>query len=149
MTVRVVLAVLAALALVAAAQPAVDHARDTQQSAEIRASADRVADAVTDFHRRSDPGDSLATAPRTTLDLDLPTGAELRVRDDPARLVVVHGGTEHRRLLPVPVAVCGDRRTLRGPTTLAYVEASDGPVVVATRGFIGGEATTAAHACVL
>lgn len=148
MTVRVVLAVLAALALVAAAQPAVEHARNTRDAAAVRANADRVVGAVTDFHRRSDPGDSLAAAPRTTLDLDVPEDATLRVRDDPARLVVAHAGTEHRRTLPVPVTVCGDRRTLRGTVTLAYVDAPSGPTVVATRGFITGSATTAARDCV-
>lgn len=64
MIVRVVLAVVAALSLVAAAQPAVEHAMHTRNDAELRTSADQVTDAVTALQRRSDPGQSLETAPR-------------------------------------------------------------------------------------
>ncbi|MCG1002191.1 MULTISPECIES: hypothetical protein [Halobacterium] len=147
MSVRVVLAVVFAFALVAAAQPAVDHATRTRDSAVVGASADRVADAVDALYRRSDPGETVETAPRRTLRLDLPADATLAVRDNPPRLIsILPNGPEHQRLLPVRVAMCGDS-TLDGPTTLAYVERADGPVVLALRGFIRGNATTASHAC--
>lgn len=147
MTVRVVLAVVFALALLAAAQPAVDHATRTRDAEAVRASAERVADAVDDLQRRSDPGESIETAPRRTLRLDLPGDAELAVRDSPPRLVSrLPNGPEHRHSLPGPVETCGDA-TLDGSTTLAYVERADGPVVLALRGFIRGNATTAFHAC--
>lgn len=148
MTVRVVLAVTFALALLAAAQPAVDHATRTRDSAAVSASADRVADAVDSLHRRSDPGETVGTAPRRTLRLDLPEDATLAVRDSPPRLVSqLPNSPEHQRTLPVRVATCGDDPTLDGPTTLAYVERVDGPVILALRGFIRGNATTASHAC--
>ncbi|MFB6072329.1 MAG: hypothetical protein ABEJ88_05100 [Halobacterium sp.] len=148
MSVRVVLAVVAALALVAAAQPAVDHATRSRDAAALRATTDRVADAVAALHRRSEPGSTFATAPRRTVDVALPAGATLRVRSNPPRLVASLGaGPGHRRTLDVPVAVCGDRSTLRGTTTLAFVETTDGPVVVATRGFIPGDGTKPSHAC--
>ncbi|NIB98654.1 hypothetical protein [Halobacterium sp. R2-5] len=147
MTVRVVLAVVFALALLAAAQPAVDHATRTRDDAAVRASAERVADAAADLQRRSDPDESVETAPRRTLRLDLPDDATLRVRDSPPRLVSrLPNGPEHRHSLPVAVETCGDA-TLDGPTTLAYVERADGPVVLALRGFIRRNATTASHAC--
>ncbi|WP_353635166.1 hypothetical protein ABSL23_07050 [Halobacterium sp. NMX12-1] len=148
MSVRVVLAVAFALALLTAAQPAVDHATSTRDSAAVSASADRVADAVDSLYRRNDPGATVATAPRRTVHLDLPDGAALAVRGNPPRLVSkLPNGPEHQRTLPVRVETCGDDATLDGPTSLAYVERADGPVVLALRGFIRGDATTAAHAC--
>lgn len=148
MTVRVVLAVLAALALAAAAQPAVEHATRTRDDAELRATADRAVDAIAALHRRNDPGKTLPNAPRWTLSFDLPADASLSVRRGPPRLVASRPGRPDRRhSLPVRVVVCGDSRTLRGRTTLAYVETDDGPVVVAMRGFIRVSGTTAAHAC--
>lgn len=147
MTVRVVLAAMFALALLAAAQPAVDHATRTRDAEAVRASAERVADAVADLQRRGDPGESIETAPRRTLRLDLPDDATLRVRHSPPRLVSrLPDGPEHRHSLSVPVETCSDT-TLDGPTTLAYVERADGPVVLALRGFIRGNETTASHAC--
>jgi len=147
-SVRVVLAVAFALALLAAAQPAVDHATRTRENAAVSASAERVADAVAALHRRSDPGATVTSAPRRTLRLDLPDGATLAFRADPPRLVSTRpSGARHQRTLPVRVAACGDESTLAGPTTLAYVDRGDGPVVLALRGFIRGNATTAAHAC--
>lgn len=143
-----VLAVAFALALVAAAQPAIDHATRTRDDASLRASADSVADATADLHRRSDPGGTLATAPRRTLTLDVPPDATLAVRQHPPRLVsTLSGGSDHTSTLPVRVAICGDDATLDGRVTLAYVDGEDGPVVVALRGFIRGDAATAAHAC--
>lgn len=148
MTVRVVLAVLFALALVAAAQPAVEHARDTRDAEALRATVDRTADAVTSLHRRSDPGPTLATAPRRTLDLNVPDGASLSVERDPPRLEYhLANGPTHRRSLPLQVVTCGDTDELAGDITLVYVGGDDGPVVVATRGFIPGNGTSDSHAC--
>jgi hypothetical protein len=147
-TVRVALCVVLALALVAAALPAVEHANRTHDSAALDAVVDRTADAVADLHRRSDPGSRLATAPRRTLRIDVPDGAELTVETDPSRLEYhLHGGPVHSRSLPVRVVTCGDDHDLAGETTLVYVEAPDGPVVVATRGFIRGNGTIRPHAC--
>ncbi|WP_336034848.1 DUF7311 family protein [Halobacterium yunchengense] len=148
MAVRLVLTLAFALALVAAAQPAVDHATRTRDAASLDASADRVADAVAALDRRSEPGRSLASAPRRTLRLDVPDGAAIALADRPPRVVArPPNGTPHATTLPVRVAVCGDRSDLDGRVTLAYVDRADGPVVVALRGFIRGDATTAAHAC--
>lgn len=148
MTVRVVVAVLAALVLVAAVQPALDHARDTRDAAQVSATTDQVVDAVGALSRRSSPGRSLATAPRRTVAVDLPSDVAVLVRADPPRLLVRGGdGAEHRLRLAVRVAVCGDRVTLRGDTTFAYVETVDGPVVLALRGFISESGTTGVHAC--
>lgn len=148
MIVRVVLAVVAAVALVAAAQPAVEHATTTRDDAALRASADQVSDAVAELQRHSDPGQSLETAPRRTLELDLPADATLAVRANPPRLVFRHSvGTGGQHALPVPVETCGPRSDLHGRITLAYMDRADGPVVVALRGFIRGDAATASHAC--
>lgn len=148
MIVRSVLAVVAGLALVAAAQPAVEHATRTRDAADLRANADRVADAVRALERRSDPGRTLESAPRRTLDLSLPDGATLAVRGDPPHLVTrSYGGPAHREPLAVRVVTCTEDGTLRGPTTLAYIHTSDGPTVVALRGFITGNGTTPSHAC--
>lgn len=148
MTVRTVLAVLAALALVAAAQPAVEHATRTRDAAALRANADQFADAVRSLERRSDPGRTLATAPRRALELTVPDGATLVVRDDPPRLVTrLAGAPAHRQSLPTRVVTCTENGALDGPTTLAYVQSAEGPTVVALRGFIRGNGTTAAHAC--
>lgn len=148
MTVRVVLAVLVALALVAAAQPAVEHATRTRDDAALRVSVDRTADAVATLYRRNDPGETLRSAPRRTLSIDLPADAALSVHGDPPRLVASRTGRpDHRRPLPVRVETCGDSRALRGRTTLAYVETRDGPTVVAMRGFIRGNGTNPLHAC--
>lgn len=150
MTVRVVLTVTFALALLVAAQPAVDHATRTRDSAVVGASADRVADAVDNLYRRNDPGDSVATAPRRIIHLDLPEDATLAVRDSPPRLVSqLPNSPAHQRTLPVRVETCSDDSTLDGPTTLAYVERAGGPVILALRGFIRGNATTGSHACAL
>jgi hypothetical protein len=147
-TVRVVLAVVLALALVAAALPAVEHARSTRDAAALDAAADRAADAVAALHRRSDPARTLAAAPRRTLRIDLPDGAELTVRTDPHRLEYSSdGGPAHSRSLPVRVVTCGDDRNLAGDTTLVYLQTPDGPAVVATRGFIRGNGTKRSHAC--
>lgn len=148
MTVRVVLAVLLALALVAAAQPAIEHAQDTRDAAALDAAVDRTGDAISDLHRRSDPGPTFATAPRRTLDLDVPDGAELRIASAPPRLEsqLGDGRTTHRSL-PVRVVTCGDTSELSGEMTLVYVTTPAGPVVVATRGFIPWNGTTASHAC--
>lgn len=148
MTVRVVLAVLAALALVAAAQPAVEHAQRTRDAAALDAAVDRTADAVEDLYRRSDPGTALATAPRRSLSLDLPEGAELAVESGPPRVAFrLANGPTHSRSLPVRVTTCGESGELAGETTLRYVETPDGPVVVATRGFMTGSGTSPSHAC--
>jgi hypothetical protein len=147
-TVRVVLAAVVSLALVAATAPAVEHATSTRDAAVVDASADRVADAVKALHRRNDAAATVASAPRRTVELDLPERATLTVEQDPARLSSrLGGGPGHRRSLPVPVVVCGDDRELRGDTTLVYVRGPNGPIVVAVRGFIRGDGTTAAHAC--
>lgn len=149
MTVRTVLAVLAALALLAAVQPAVEHATNTRDAVTLRANADEFADAVRSLERRSDPGRTLAVAPRRTLELDVPDGTTLAVHNDPSRLVTrLPGSPAHREPLPVRVVTCGDSGTLSGPTTLAYIRTEAGPTVVALRGFMSGDATTAVHACV-
>lgn len=148
MTVRVVLAVTLALALVAAAQPAIEHATRTRADASLRASADSVTDATAALRRRSDAGETLATAPRRTLTLDVPPDAALAVRQDPPRLVARRsGGGHHTTTLPVRVSTCGEDATLDGRVTLAYVDGPDGPVILALRGFIPEDAATAAHAC--
>lgn len=148
MIVRTVLAVLAALALVAAAQPAVDHAARTRDAATLRSSADEFADGVRALERRSDPGRALATAPRRTLELAVPDGATLAVRGEPARLVTrLAGAPAHRRPLSARVVTCTGGGTLDGPTTLAYVRTPAGPTVLALRGFIRGNAATGVHAC--
>lgn len=148
MTVRAVLAVLAALALVAAAQPAVEHATRARDAAALHASGDEFVAAVRSLDRRSDPGRTFAVAPRRTLELDVPDGATLSVDSDPASVVTrLDGSPAHRQLLPVRVVTCTESETLRGPTTLAYVQTEAGPTVLALRGFISENATTAAHAC--
>lgn len=148
MTVRVAAAVLAALALVAAAAPAVDHARTQRDAASVAASVEQTADAVHTLVRRSDPGERVATAPRRTVDVSLPEDAALAVETDPPRLVARTGnGAETARRIPVEVRVCGDRERLRGDTTFVYVATDGGPVVLALRGFIRGDGSRAAHAC--
>lgn len=148
MIVRTVLAVVAAVALLAAVQPAVDHATTTRDAAALRASGETFVDGVRTLERRSDPGRSLGGAPRRTLDLAVPDGATLAVRGDPPRLVTrLEGAPAHRYSLPVRVVTCGERRTFVGPTTLAYVRTETGPAVLALRGFITGDGGTAAHAC--
>jgi hypothetical protein len=147
-SVRVAVAVVAALAVVAAAMPAVEHARERRDDAAVRASADRAADAVRGLYRRSDPGESVSTAPRRTVTVALPPDASVSVAADGDHLVVERAnGARIRYRVPVRVRVCGNRTALRGPTTLAYVDTGSGPVVLALRGFIRGDATTAAHAC--
>ncbi|MFB6269729.1 MAG: hypothetical protein ABEH83_07280, partial [Halobacterium sp.] len=119
-----------------------------RDDASLRASADRVADAVAALHRRNDPGASLASAPRRTLTLALPEDATLAVRQRPPRLVArLADGPPQARSLPVRVQTCGDDATLDGRLTLAYVDLADGPVVLALRGFIRVDAATGAHAC--
>mgnify|MGYP006273988835 CR=1 FL=1 len=148
MSVRVVAAVLAALALVAAVAPAVDHARDRRDAARVRASVEETADAVRALARRSDPGRRVATAPRRAVAVSLPSGATLAAESGPPRLVARAGnGAETVERVPAPVRVCGDRDRLRGDTTLVYVATGDGPVVLALRGFMRGHGTRAVHAC--
>lgn len=148
MIVRVALAALLALALVAAAQPAVEHARRTERAAELDAAVDRTADAIAALQRRGDPGETVATAPRRSLSLALPANAELVVSSDPARLEYRLGdGPTNRRSLPIPVVTCGESDRLAGDVTLLYVSTADGPVVVATRGFIRGNGSNPSHAC--
>lgn len=148
MIVRAVLAVLAALALVAAAQPAVEHAQNTRDAATLRASSDEFVDAVRSLTRRSDPGATLADAPRRTLDVAVPAGGTLAIHTEPATLLTrLDGGPAHRRTLPVRVVACGDERSFTGPTTLAYIRTERGPTVIALRGFIREDGTTPSHAC--
>ena len=148
MTVRVAAAVLAALALVAAAVPAVEHARDRRDAASVDTTAEETADAVRALVRGSDPGERVATAPRRTVGVSLPEDTALSPETDPPRLVVRAGnGAATVQRIPVEVRVCGNRTTLRGDTTLVYVTSAEGPVVVALRGFIRGDGSNAAHAC--
>ncbi|MUV61857.1 hypothetical protein [Halobacterium sp. CBA1126] len=149
MTVRVALAAVFALALLAAAQPAVDHATRTRDAAAVGASADPRRPTRPRPSTAARPPDAPSkTAPRRALRLDLPTDASLAVRDGPPRLVsTLPGRPKHQRTLPVPVETCGNEATLDGPTTLAYVDRPNGSVVLALRGFIRGNATTASHAC--
>lgn len=148
MSVRVVAAVLAALALAAVSLPAVEHATDQREAASVEAAVDRTAAAVDALARRGTPGDRVATAPRRTVRLDLPPDATLTVESSPPRLVATAAnGAATTRRLPVPVRVCGGRDSLRGDTTLVYVETRGGPVVVALRGFIGEHGSTPPHAC--
>lgn len=149
MTVRAVLAVLAALALVAAAQPAVEHATRTRDAAALRASSGRLADAVDTLVRRSEPGQSVRTAPRRTLDVDVPAGGTLALETRPPRVVTkLPNAPSHRTSLPVPVRRCDDApRSLRGPTTLVYLRTGERAVVLALRGFIRESGATPAHAC--
>lgn len=153
MTVRVAAAVLAALALVAAALPAVEHAAGQRDAAALDAAVDRTADAVGALVRHSDPGDRATTAPRRTVRLDLPADAAVAVESNPPRVVATAAdGTATTRRLAAPVRVCGgggggDDQRLRGDVTLAYVDARGGPVVVALRGFISGNGSTPVHAC--
>jgi hypothetical protein len=147
-TVRVAVAAVAALAVVAAVLPAVEHAQQRRDDAAVRASVDRAADAVRGLYRRSDPGATVSTAPRRTVAIDAPADTSVAVARDPARLVVRRGnGAVTRYRLPIRVRVCGDRGSLAGPTTFAYVETTNGPVVVALRGFIRGDGSTGEHAC--
>lgn len=148
MIVRVVLAVVAALALVSAVQPAVEHATHSQDAAAVQVSSEEVTDAVAALQRSSDPGRSIETAPRRTLRLDLPPDATLTVRENPPRLVARHGnGPPHPQSLAVPVATCGPSAELAGRVTLVYLDRDDGPVVLVLRGFIRGDAATQSHAC--
>jgi len=147
-TVRVVAAVLAALALVAAAMPAVEHARDRRDAASVDATVEETADAVRALARRSDPGERVATAPRQTVRVSLPGDATLAVETGPPRLVARSGnGVKTVQRVPTPLRVCGDQPTLRGETTLVYVATDEGPVVLALRGFIRGNGSRATHAC--
>jgi len=147
-TVRVVAAVLAALALAAAAMPAVEHARDRRDAASVDATVEETADAVRALARRSDPTEDVGTAPRQTVRVSLPDDAALTVERDPPRLVArTESGAETVRRIPVRLYVCGDRTGLRGETTLVYVATDGGPVVFALRGFINGDGSRAAHAC--
>lgn len=148
MTVRVAAAVLAALALVAAAAPAVEHARQHRDAASVDATVEETADAVRSLARRSDPGEHVATAPRQAVDVSLPEDATITVETDPPRLVAqVGNGAEHHQRVPVEIRLCGGREHLRGDTTLAYVATDEGPVVLVLRGFIRGNGSRAAHAC--
>lgn len=148
MTVRVVAAVLAALALVAASLPAVEHARNSRDAASVDATVEETADAVRALARRSDPGARIATAPRRTLAVSLPTETTLTVEADPPRVVAEDAnGARTSRRLSVPIHVCGGREALRGDTTFVYVDTDDGPVVLALRGFIRGDGSRASHAC--
>jgi hypothetical protein len=147
-TVRVVAAVLAALALTAVSLPAVEHATDQRDAASVDAAVDDTADAVEALAQRGDPGDRIGTAPRRTVRLDVPADATLTVETRPSRLVAATAnGAATTRRLPVPVRVCGGRESLRGDVTLAYVETRGSPVVVALRGFIGEDGSTPTHAC--
>jgi len=147
-TVRAAAAVLAALALVAVAAPAVDHARERRAAASVEATVEDTADAVRTLARRSDPGERVETAPRRTVHVSLPEAATLATERGPPRLVAraENGGASVERV-PVEVRVCGERAALRGDTTLVYVETAEGPVVLALRGFIRGDGGRAAHAC--
>lgn len=148
MTVRTVAAVLAALALVAAAVPAVEHARERRDAVSVDATVEETADAVRTLARRSDPGDRVATAPRRTVDVSLPEDAALTPETGPPRLVGRTGnGAEIVQRVAVEVRICGDRERLRGDTTLVYVATDDGPVVLALRGFIREDGSRTAHAC--
>jgi hypothetical protein len=148
-TVRVVAAVLAALALVAAAAPAIEHARDRRDAARVDATVGEAADAVHALARRSDPGEHVQIAPRRTLAISLPADATLVAEADPPRLVASAGnGAETVRRIPVRLRVCGDRERLRGDTTFVYVATDGDPVVLALRGFIRGDGSRAAHACI-
>ncbi|SEW07296.1 DUF7311 family protein [Halobacterium jilantaiense] len=148
MTVRVVAAVVSALALVAVAAPAVDHARERRAAASVEATVEDTADAVRALARHSDPGDRIETAPRRTVHVSLPEATTLAAERGPPRLVARAGnGAETVERLPVEVSVCGDGTTLRGDTTFAYIATDGEPVVVALRGFIRGDGSRAAYAC--
>lgn len=148
MTVRVVAAVLAALALAAVSLPAVEHATDQRDAASVAAAVDNTAAAVDALVRRGTPGERVVTAPRRTVHLRGPPDATLTSETGPPRLVATAAnGAVTARRVPTPVRVCGDHGSLRGDITLVYVDTRSGPAVVALRGFIGGNGSKPPHAC--
>lgn len=159
---RAVLGVAVAVALVAAAAPAVDDARKASSDRDARRQADAVADAVRALPRESDPVASGVPGARRVVALDLPERSPASagstylavggvpdgsVAEPPDGDVIVYrvdGGSRHVRSVPVDVRVRnGNGRTadddiplvLRDDATvvLRLVRSRGRPVVVASR----------------
>lgn len=145
MSVRVLLAVVFSVVLLAAVAPAVDDAREAQ----TRAGATRAADALVDGANAlvdggEPPPRGIAGSVRT-ISIDVPPAAALAVSNGSRTLrISVDGQRVDSAALPVPVHLpdpaseSAAELRLRGRTTLTlqYERRASGPVIVVTRGFI-------------
>ena len=150
MVIRVVLAVVLTLALMAVSLPAVDDARTARTASSLDAASDRVRSTSERLVATSDPVGGETTA-RRVVRLDLPTrgwgarAGRLRLRDGRVARRV-DGGDWH--VVRVPALVVPDGSlVVRGRTrlVLTHRRRAGRSVVVVRRGFKSEHATSADH----
>lgn len=173
MSVRLVLAVIVALALLASAIPLVEQAQRARGEQQVESSVDTVRETASRLARRNDPVPSGVPGARTRVRIDLPENAGpvvLRIgagfgrpgsnKDDTNDTDLlsyrVDGG--ERRTVPVDVDIRArhgpemrsdsDALVIREDTTITmgYRLVEGAPVVTVVRGFKSGNRTSESHA---
>lgn len=149
MSVRVLLAVVFTVVLLAAVAPAVEDARDAQTRAAASRAAHTLVDGAEVLVAGGEPPPRGIDGSARTVSVDLPPGAALVVSNDSRVLrTTVDGQRVDSTALPVPVHLpeadseseseSGTELRVRGRVTLylQYERRASGPVLVLTRGFI-------------
>ena len=143
MSVRVLLAVVFTVVLLAGVAPAVDDAREAQTRADATRAADALADDARELVASGEPPPAGIAGAVRTVRVDLPPGCTLVVSDESQVLRTwIEGQRVDATALPVPVHLPrlepGDELRIRGRVALSlrYERHGAEPVLVITRGFI-------------
>lgn len=167
MSVRVLLAVVLAAALLASSLPAIQDAQRARADHQLRGSADRLGAAIEDVSRHNDPVPLDVPGARRRVQVEVPTNAERAVLQihatprgnrsgAPARIdVSVPGNPTRHTMTAAPLGIWRDGRVVRdGPPltlredtvlTLGYRRVNGTPTVTVARGFKSGNRTTSGH----
>lgn len=143
MSVRILLAVVFTVVLLAAVTPAVEDARDARTSAAATLAADALADAARELVERGEPPPSGIAGPIRTVTVDLPAGSSL-VLSNGSRVLrtVIDGQPRDSTAFPAPIHLPGlessSELRVRGRVTLRlrFERRASSPVLFVTRGFI-------------
>lgn len=143
MSVRVLLAVVFTVVLVAAVAPAIDGARDARSRAAATRAADALADGARELVEGGEPPPAGIAGSARTVTVNLPPGCSLVVGDERRVLrTTVDGHRADATALPVPAHLPelepGSELRIGGRVTLhlRYERRASEPVIVITRGFI-------------
>lgn len=157
---RIVFAVLLAVALLGVAQPAIETARVERSGTAVEGDLAAFETAARDLATNADPATELDEAARRTVTIDVPRGSpttasvafvalgglpDQTVADGDSVLAYSVGGTTHVRRVSVEIRALGPDGDLRPPgeplvlreprqVTLLLLERNGDPVVVVTAG---------------
>lgn len=169
MSVRLVLAAVVTIALLAGSIPAIEEANRARAAGDLADSTDRLSHAITAIHRQSDPVPLGVPGARRQVSLDLPDGGtEATIRVDPSGVgqngsspsgtisYQVADGQTHRQPVGAAIRVLQSDGTVAASDTsltvrsdevltLGYHVIDGTPTVTVTRGFIPEDRTNPSH----